>query len=82
MTRTWVTGVVVDAAGRPAAGAHVEFVASSVALPEIALVADGEGRFRVNLPTGWFRLRAEHGGRHGEAEVRAPEATEVRLTVG
>lgn len=81
MTRTWLTGVVVDVAGQPVAGAHVEFVASSVTLPEIALVADDDGRFRVNLPAGSFRLRAEHGSRTGEADVRVPESNGVRLTV-
>lgn len=81
MTRTWLAGVVMDVSGRPVAGAHIEFVSSSVTLPEITLVADSDGHFKVNLPPGSFRLRAEHGGRHGEADVRVPEATEVRLTV-
>ena len=81
MTRTLVTGVVVFATGQPVAGALIVIVDATVPMPEIALVADERGRFTIHLPEGSFRLRAESGGRRGEADVTAPAASHVRLTL-
>lgn len=65
----------------PVAGAYVVVVEASVPMPEIALVADVEGGFTLNLPEGTFRLRAESDGRTGEAEVTVPVDAFVRVRV-
>jgi hypothetical protein len=51
-------------------------------MPEIALVADGEGRFSLRLPPGVFTLRAHAEVRTGEVAVQAPADDEIVLTVG
>ena len=82
MTRRWLRGVVVNAAGEPVAGAHVVVVEASVPMPEIALVADRKGSFAINLPEGRFRLRAEVTAGAGEAEATVPGVEFVRIEVG
>jgi hypothetical protein len=82
MTRRWLRGVVVDGAGAPVPGAYVVVVEASVPVPEIALVADAQGGFAVNLPEGTFLLRAEADGRSGEGEVTVPATEFARLQVG
>jgi len=82
MTRRWLRGVVVDGADAPVPGAYVVVVEASVPLPEIALVADAQGGFAINLPDGTFRLRAEHDGRSGEVEVAVPATDAVRVQLG
>lgn len=77
-------GRVLDASGAPVPGARIVIVASTVPLPEIALLSDTEGRFALRLPTGHFTLRA-HGpdGAVGEAEVDgAPNTGEIVITIG
>jgi len=78
-TRRWLRGVVVDGADAPVPGAYVVVVEASVPLPEIALVADAQGAFAINLPEGTCRLRAEDAGRAGEVEVTVPAPGEVRI---
>lgn len=82
-----MVGRVVDAAGLPVPDATVAIVAGSVPTPEIALLADGAGRFSLRLPPGIFTLRA-HGpsvtgpAATGEAEVRSPPpGGEARIVV-
>jgi hypothetical protein len=77
-----VAGRVVDAAGAPVPEALVSIVAGTVPMPEIALMADAEGRFALRLPAGRFTLRAHGPGGSGEAEVAPPSAAEVVITVG
>jgi hypothetical protein len=76
---------VVDADGRPAAGAIVSVVWGTAATPEIGIVADQDGRFRVALPPGRFRLQANAGGEGGTTEVEiagsAPDIA-IRLEGG
>lgn len=81
MKRSWLHGVVEDAAGAPVPGAYVVVVEASVPMPEIALVADAEGGVAVNLPEGRFRLRAEADGRSGEVDVTVPGDDPVRIRV-
>jgi len=73
---------VVDAEGRPLAGANVSVVWSSVPVPEIALLTDAHGVLRLPLPPGRFRLRAHApGSASGEAEVDGCDEGEIVLTV-
>lgn len=51
--------------------------------PEIAIVTDDDGRFRVALPPGRFRLEAHAGGARGDIEVEvAGSAPEIAIVVG
>lgn len=68
---------VLDPAGRPAAGALVTVVRSSVPFPEIALVADERGEVRLVLPDGEFTFRCDAAGRTGEATARASVGGQV-----
>ena len=63
------SGRVVDADGTPVARVRVVIVASSVPVPEIALLSDDDGRFSVWLPPGVFTFRAHGSAGSGEAEV-------------
>ena len=42
-----IHGTVVDASGRPVAGARVFFVAAPGPIPEVAALSDGGGRFAL-----------------------------------
>lgn len=59
MTRL-VEGRVIDSAGQPVPGAMVMVASGTAPTPEIAQRSDGDGRFRVALPDGSFRLEAHH----------------------
>jgi hypothetical protein len=77
-------GRIVDSSGAPVANATIAIVASTVPMPEIALLSDEDGRFALRLPPGRFTFRAygPEGGM-GEAEVDgAPEADEILITIG
>jgi len=77
------SGRVVDASGAPVARARVVIVASSVPVPEIALLSDDDGRFSVWLPPGAFTFRAHGAAGTGETEVEddAP-GHEIVIAVG
>lgn len=60
---------VVDARGTPVAGALVTVEHGTAAVPERAIVTGADGRCRVALPNGRFRLAAFHEGREGRVEV-------------
>jgi hypothetical protein len=73
---------VVTADGRPAAGAIVSVVWGTAATPEIGIVADAAGRFRVALPPGRFRLQADASGARGTAEIEVADSTpEIAITL-
>jgi hypothetical protein len=74
---------VLSAEGRPADGAVVTVVRSSVPFPEIALVADESGTVELHLPPGRFTFRAQgRGGAQGQAEVESPGAEESVVRLG
>jgi hypothetical protein len=76
------SGRVVNESGAPVPGALVSIVASSVPMPEIALVCDGEGRFGLRLPAGRFTFRAHGGTRTGQVEVEgAPAGVEILIVI-
>jgi hypothetical protein len=74
---------IVDGAGQPVAGATVAVVRSSVPFPEIALLADDDGRVEIRLPPGTFTFRA-HGpaGDSGDVTVQSPGAGEALVRIG
>lgn len=77
-------GSVVDAHGEPVAEATIVIIESSVPMPEIALLADEDGRFVVRLPRGQFTLRAHNWeGESGEAALEiGEEGTEFVIVIG
>ena len=82
MTEPWRTGRVVDAAGHAVAEAFVSVVSGTAAFPEIALVTELDGSFRVRLPAGRFRLRADTAdGRTGEADFSSESGGEILIRV-
>lgn len=78
-----VRGRVVDKTGAAVDGALIVVIAGSVPVPEMALVADGEGHFSVRLPVGRFTLQARGGdGSSGTTEVETGSASpEVVVTI-
>ena len=81
MTARPVHGRVVDSAAVPVSGARVTIVESPSPMPEMSMLADGEGRFSLNLPPGRFVLRADgKDGQRGEAIVGGvQEEVTIRL---
>lgn len=60
-----VAGTVLDSAGRPAGGATVMWVQGPVALPDVALLTQADGRFVMSAPVaGHYTLvcRRDPGG--------------------
>jgi len=73
-------GIVVDAGGRPVRGALVSVAWGTGATPEVAIETDDEGRFRIHLPEGRYRLSAHAaGGAAGEADTRGEADEEIRI---
>ena len=69
-------GRVVDAVGSPVAGALVTVEWGTAPTPEITLISDADGRFRLGLPRGRFRLRATApDGASGVTEAQGGAAT-------
>jgi hypothetical protein len=74
--------------GAPVAGALVAVVSGTAPTPEIGIRCDTEGRFRVALPPGRFRLTARApDGALGSTEVEVTRATaatpaQIRIVLG
>ncbi|MEU8661539.1 hypothetical protein, partial [Actinoplanes philippinensis] len=63
--------------------ATVVIVAGSVPMPEIALLADADGRFGLRLPPGIFTLRAHGPAGAGDTAVEgAPAREEIVIRIG
>jgi Carboxypeptidase regulatory-like domain len=71
-----IEGIVVDGDGRPLALATIVVVKGTSPVPEIALVADDDGRFGLRLPHGRFTLEAQgEGGAKGHATIEVAGAS-------
>ena len=46
-----IIGTVLDAAGRPVAGARVYVKTSPVPVPDVAILTDAQGSFRLTAPS-------------------------------
>ena len=75
-------GRVLDATGQPVAGAVVAVVSGTAPTPEIGIRTGADGRFRVALPAGKFRLQAHAAGQAGEVEVQGGAGEEILIRVG
>lgn len=80
-----IRGQVLDPEGRPVAGAAVYVVSAPAAMPDIAQLTDGDGRFVLGAPLpGRYALGARSdvlGQAQAEVEVSGeePAAVEVRF---
>ena len=69
-----IAGTVLDATGRPVAQARVYFTSSPAPVPDVAILTDAEGRFRLTAPlAGRYEIGASSDARGLGA---------VRVTVG
>ncbi len=79
-----ITGIVTTREGSPIPGAVVMIVAGTASYPEIAAVADGDGRFRLPCdgPGSFTLLVRTPGGAvwTGKIEARAGSPEPVHLT--
>ena len=81
MTERERSGQILDDQDRPVSGALVTVVSGTVPVPEIALVADNEGRVKFRLPDGRYRLRAVSAkGQSGEGDLTG-EDTNFVITI-
>ncbi len=79
------SGVVVNGGGRPIAGALVSVAWGTGPAPEIAVETDDQGRFRLHLPEGSYRMAAHTAaGASGECETEgeAHEEMLIRVSAG
>jgi hypothetical protein len=75
-------GRVIDADGRPVAGAFVSVTWGTAPMPDIARKTGEDGVFQVGLPPGKFRIKATASeSRAGEVEVEGGEGDEIVITV-
>lgn len=73
---------MIDADGRPVAGAFVSVTWGTAPTPDIARKTGEGGVFQVGLPPGKFRIRATASeSRSGEVEVEGGEGDEIVITV-
>ena len=80
-----LSGTVLDVAGRPVAGARVYLVKAPVAVPDVAAVTGGDGRFALGAARpGAYEVACstdDLGSASAKVEVGAGGATvELRLT--
>ena len=70
---------VLDAAGRPVAGARVYVVSAPVAMPDVAALSDAQGRFTLGAPKpGRYEIGATsdmHGSARATVDVGDRGAT-------
>ena len=80
-----VAGTVVDGAGQPVGGATVMWVQGPVALPEVALLTQADGRFVLGAPVaGHYTLGCRHD-RHSQATAAVavgPHGATVTIRLG
>ena len=80
-----VAGTGVDSAGQPVGGATVMWVQGPVALPDVALLTQPDGRFVLGAPVvGHYTLGCRHD-RHGQATaavVVEPQGARVTIRLG
>lgn len=80
------TGRVSHDDGRPAGGALVWVSSGTAPTPEIAVVCDDDGQFRLSLPPGQFVIQARSSdgmeGRIDEDLSAEPAQLEIRLDEG
>jgi protocatechuate 3,4-dioxygenase beta subunit len=70
-----IHGRVLDARGRPVAGARIAWVSGPLALPDVALLTDAQGRFTLAAPQpGRYELRADSDTGSATAVVLAAGA--------
>jgi len=78
-----ISGVVVDARDHPVASARVYFTESAVAIPDIAALSDGEGRFTLSVPTdGAYTIESVselHGAGKTSVDVAGASLGSVRI---
>ncbi|WP_211098447.1 carboxypeptidase-like regulatory domain-containing protein [Skermanella stibiiresistens] len=80
-------GQVLRDDGAPVPGALVAVVSGTAPTPEVGIRCDSEGRFRIALPPGRFRLTAHApDGALGSTEIEAVGATaaapvEIRIVL-
>ena len=63
-----LSGQVLDAAGRPVAGAVLAWVAGPVPLPDIALLSGADGSFTITAPVAGRYLLACNSDQHGQLQ--------------
>jgi uncharacterized GH25 family protein len=74
--------IVVDASGRPIPEASVTIVASTVTMPEIALLTDASGVVQLTLPKGRFTFQAYGSdGLQGTISVETDGALETTAEI-
>lgn len=56
-------------------------VDGSVPVPELALVSDDDGVFRLGLPSGEFELEARSAARTGRALVQGDDAEDIVIVL-
>lgn len=74
-------GRVVDADGRPVAGALVAVVWGTAPTPDIGRRTDDAGAFQVGLGPGRYRIRATARGASGEVEVEGGQGGEIVIKI-
>jgi hypothetical protein len=82
LTSDELLGRVINGRGDPVPDALVTIVDATVPMPEMSLLVDADGRFRLRLPAGRFTLRAHSGSGVGDAQVDWPADREAVITVG
>ena len=83
---TIIRGQVLDPEGRPLAEAAVYFVSAPAAMPDVAQLTDGDGRFTVAAPLpGRYTLGARSdafGQTQADVDVGGGEPVAVELRFG
>ena len=79
-----IQGVVLNARGQPVAGARVSWVQAPVAMPDVSLLTDSDGRFTLAAPVpGRYTLRcdSDHQGSAQQVLQARGQPLELKLTL-
>ena len=66
---------VVSSNSVPVEGAFLTFETSSTPLPEMSLLTNPQGKVRMALPAGTFRLVAQKGDSRGTVDFQIEQTT-------
>lgn len=79
--RTLRRGRVLDAEGRPVAGALVSVVWGTAPTGDIGRRTNAEGAFQVGLGPGRYRIRATASGAEGEVAAEGGPGEEIVIRI-
>ncbi len=77
-----IEGLVLDARGKPVAGARISWVRAPVNMPDVALLTNKQGRFTVAAPApGAYTLRCDSDSQGSAQQALQASGQPLQITL-